>query len=64
VLIVTLSGVAFFSVGSAFWGILAGLAVYLLERQARARTGPRPAGAELPVAAPGGPAASADAAAD
>jgi benzoate membrane transport protein len=32
VLIVTLSGVSFFSIGSAFWGIVAGLLVYALER--------------------------------
>lgn len=32
VLIVTLSGVAFFGIGAAFWGILAGLAVHGLER--------------------------------
>ena len=37
VLIVTLSGVAFFGVGAAFWGILAGLAVYVLERPAKLR---------------------------
>lgn len=37
VLTVTLSGVAFFGVGAAFWGILAGLAVYALERPARLR---------------------------
>ena len=37
VLIVTLSGVAFLGVGSAFWGILAGLGVYALERRGRTR---------------------------
>lgn len=37
VLIVTLSGVAFFGIGAAFWGILAGLVVYPLERPARAK---------------------------
>ena len=36
VLIVTLSGVAFLGVGSAFWGILAGLGVYALERRGEA----------------------------
>lgn len=35
VLIVTLSGVSFFGIGAAFWGILAGLGVYTLERPGR-----------------------------
>jgi benzoate membrane transport protein len=35
VLIVTLSGVAFLGIGSAFWGILAGLGVYAVERQGK-----------------------------
>ena len=30
--IVTASGIAAFGVGAAFWGLMAGLAVYLLDR--------------------------------
>ncbi|MDN5785571.1 benzoate/H(+) symporter BenE family transporter [Pseudorhodobacter sp.] len=34
-LLTTASGVAFWGIGAAFWGLLAGLAVYLLDRQAQ-----------------------------
>ncbi|WP_424952507.1 benzoate/H(+) symporter BenE family transporter [Deinococcus sp.] len=37
VLIVTLSGVSFLGIGAAFWGVLAGLAVYALERPRKVR---------------------------
>ena len=40
VLLVTLSGVALLGIGSAFWGILAGLAVYAAERQQAKRSVP------------------------
>ena len=40
VLIVTLSGVAFLGIGAAFWGILVGVGVHLLERPARAQLAP------------------------
>lgn len=48
VLIVTLSGVAFLGVGSAFWGILAGLGVYALERRGQPAGKPEATG-KLPV---------------
>ncbi len=42
VLFVTLFGVAFLGVGAAFWGILAGLGVHLLERPTTMRFVPLP----------------------
>ncbi|PTA68699.1 benzoate/H(+) symporter BenE family transporter [Deinococcus arcticus] len=40
VLAVTLSGVAPLGIGAAFWGILAGLAVYALERRGKVSSAP------------------------
>lgn len=41
-LIVTASGVAFFGVGAAFWGLLAGLGVWGMERTAHRTAAPPP----------------------
>ena len=51
VLMVTLSGVSFLGSGAAFWGILAGLGVYALDRPGRG-TGEVPAAAPIPSSPP------------